>query len=191
MVTVLGSVDGSTATSAYDDLDMDGFYFVGTFEAVRRLMDSADSSVRRLMGCYSHDDCMGADIFCSMSYNCEICEECWGPSAGMDGTCGTCYMEGWCDSHDDCGDDEFCPYMSGWNFCENCDYCDDGDCGHCQMCESYCFSEWGWMYPECEGCEGVGTGGCYGHSDCGDSEFCTMYNMCSDCTGCGWDSYSN
>ena len=30
MVSVLGSVDLSTTTSAYDDLDVDGYYFVGT-----------------------------------------------------------------------------------------------------------------------------------------------------------------
>jgi hypothetical protein len=30
LVTVLGSIDASTATSAYDGLAMDGFYFVGT-----------------------------------------------------------------------------------------------------------------------------------------------------------------
>ena len=35
MVSVLGSVDSSTTTSAYDDLDVDGFYFVGVNQSIK------------------------------------------------------------------------------------------------------------------------------------------------------------
>jgi hypothetical protein len=35
MVTVLGSVDSSTMISAYDDLDVDGFYYVGVNQSIK------------------------------------------------------------------------------------------------------------------------------------------------------------
>ena len=46
-VAVLGSVDASTTTSLYSDLDMDGFYKVGAASQARTLPDNPGSLVDR------------------------------------------------------------------------------------------------------------------------------------------------
>ena len=45
-VTVLGSIDSSTTVSEYDDLDMDGFYFVGTDVQTRHYRRALTSPLR-------------------------------------------------------------------------------------------------------------------------------------------------